>query len=99
MNHRSLSTFRPESLRARLIENGQVREAFPTVPSFLYWRDQSAQFPARMVNFDAAYGGAFAFVDAEAWGLSLDADHHSRLIDYGRLLSSYSRKVFNRTSV
>ncbi|HEX3086635.1 MAG TPA: proline racemase family protein [Pyrinomonadaceae bacterium] len=69
------------------IENGQVREAsFRNVPSFLYLREQSVEVPGLgMVNFDVAYGGAFyAFVDAEAWGLSLGADDYSRLIDYGR---------------
>jgi trans-L-3-hydroxyproline dehydratase len=72
--------------RAR-IESGQVRESsFRNVPSFLYLREQSVEVPGLgMVNFDVAYGGAFyAFVDAEAWGLALDADDYSRLIDYGR---------------
>jgi trans-L-3-hydroxyproline dehydratase len=69
------------------IENGQVREAsFRNVPSFLYLREQSVEVPEiGMVNFDVAYGGAFyAFVDAEALGLSLDGEEYSRLIDYGR---------------
>lgn len=70
-----------------LVENGKVREAsFRNVPSFLYLRDQAVDVPRLgRVPFDVAYGGAFyAFVNAEALGLSLIADDYSRLIDYGR---------------
>ena len=70
-----------------LIENGQIREiSFRNVPSFVYLSDQSVEVPGLgLVHFDLAYGGAFyAFVDAGPLGLSLTADHYSRLIDYGR---------------
>ena len=70
-----------------VVVDGQVTEAsFRNVPSFLYLRDQHVDVEGiGRVQFDVAYGGAFyAFVRAEALGLTLLPQDSNRLIDYGR---------------
>ena len=70
-----------------IVVNGQVTEtSFQNVPSFLYLREQQVEVPEiGLVEFDIAYGGAFyAFVKAEAVGLTLEPEHFNRIIDYGR---------------
>jgi len=72
--------------RATVVD-GQVAEtSFKNVPSFLYLREQQVDVPEiGLVKFDVAYGGAFyAFVNAEAVGLTLEPEHFNRIIDYGR---------------
>lgn len=72
--------------RATVVD-GQVTEtSFQNVPSFLYLREQEVEVPEiGLVAFDVAYGGAFyAFVSAEAVGLTLEPEHFNRIIDYGR---------------
>src|SRR5689334_2175413 len=72
--------------RATVVDD-QVREtSFQNVPSFLYLREQPVEVPEiGLVNFDVAYGGAFyAFVSAEAVGLTLEPKHFNRIIEYGR---------------
>jgi len=67
--------------------DGQVTEtSFQNVPSFLYLREQQVEVPEiGLVEFDIAYGGAFyAFVKAEAVGLTLEPEHFNRIIEYGR---------------
>jgi trans-L-3-hydroxyproline dehydratase len=69
------------------VSDGQIIEtSFHNVPSFLYLREQQVEVPEiGLVKFDVAYGGAFyAFVSAEAVGLTLDPEHFNRTIDYGR---------------
>jgi len=69
------------------IQDGRVvRTAFRNVPSFLYRRDQAINVAGLgRVTFDIAYGGAFyLIVDASSLGLSLEAEHYSRLIEAGR---------------
>lgn len=62
------------------------RTSFRNVPSFVYRRDAKVHVDGLGdVSFDIAYGGAFyAFVDANAVGLQLTAEHDQRLIDAGR---------------
>ncbi len=69
---------------ARATVDGQA--AFHNVPSFLYLRERQVEVPEiGVVEFDIAYGGAFyAFVNAEAVGLTLEPEHFNRIIDYGR---------------
>jgi len=70
-----------------IVVNGQVTEtSFQNVPSFLYLHEQQVEVPEiGLVEFDIAYGGAFyAFVKAEAVGLTLEPEHFNRIIDYGR---------------
>jgi proline racemase len=75
-------------IRARAtVVDGHVAEAsFQNVPSFLYLREGQVEVPGiGLVEFDVAYGGAFyAFVRAEAAGLTLEPEHFNRIIDYGR---------------
>ena len=73
------------------IEDGTVRESsFRNVPAFLYRQGQQIEVSGiGTVRFDVAYGGAFyAFVEAAPLGLSLTANHYSRLIDYGRRIKN-----------
>lgn len=78
----------PGLLRAKAYrEKGKVvRASFLNVPSFLYLRDREVDVPGLgTVKFDVAYGGAFyAFVEAAALGLKMEASDYHRLIDYGR---------------
>jgi len=78
------------------VSDGKVTEAsFRNVPSFLYLRDQCVDVQGiGSLQFDVAYGGAFyAFVDAEAVGLEITAEHVDRIIDYGRRIK---RAVMNQ---
>ena len=75
---------------------GKVTEAsFRNVPSFVYLRDQRVDVEGiGSVEFDVAYGGAFyAFVNAQAVGLSLLPEQADRIIDYGRRIK---RAVMNQ---
>ncbi len=68
------------------IYNGRVmRVSFLNVPSFLFARDAVVDVPGLgRVTYDIAFGGAFyAYVDADALGLTLDPDHQRTLIDVG----------------
>src|ERR1044072_646761 len=60
--------------RATVVDGHVVETSFQNVPSFPYLRDQQVEVPGiGVVEFDVAYGGAFyAFVDAEAVGLTLE---------------------------
>ncbi len=65
---------------------GRVKEvSFHNVASFVYALDQEAAVPGLgRVRYDLAYGGAFyAFVDAAALDVSLDAAGFRRLIELG----------------
>lgn len=60
--------------------------SFLNVPSFILLKDQKIDVEGiGEVNFDLAYGGAFyAFVDADALGLGLNAEDYNQLIDWGK---------------
>lgn len=72
--------------RARVVDGQVVETSFQNVPSFLYLRERQVEVPGiGRLEFDVAYGGAFyAFVSAEAVGLTLEPQHFNRIIDYGR---------------
>lgn len=68
------------------LSGGRVeRVSFLNVPSFLLERDLTVDVPGLgRVTCDIAFGGAFyAYVDADALGLPLDAAHYRRLIEDG----------------
>jgi len=68
-------------------ESGIVQScSFQNVPSYLYLKDKTVTVPdIGEVRFDVAFGGAYyAIVQAEVFGLSLDASHYTELIDYGK---------------
>lgn len=76
--------------RARM-EAGRVRSvAFTNVPSFAAALDRVVDVPGiGAVRYDVAYGGAFyAFVEAEAFGLSLLPEEHRRIIELGRAVKA-----------
>lgn len=84
---------------ARVV-NGLVTEtSFQNVPSFLYLRDQRVEVQGiGAVEFDIAYGGAFyAFVNAEAVGLTLEPEHFNRIIEYGRRIKHAVMDQFSIT--
>jgi len=60
--------------------------SFLNVPSFVLLKDQKMEVDGiGEVMFDVAYGGAFyAFVDADALGLGLNAEDYNQLIDWGK---------------
>ena len=67
-------------------DGGRVREvAFENVPSFVAALDQTVVVEGLgPVRYDLAYGGAFyAFVDADALGVRLDASGFRQCIDVG----------------
>lgn len=69
------------------MEDGKVVEtSFLNVPSFLLYRDETIEVEGiGTVKFDVSYGGAFyAFVDADALGIPMTAEHYNQLIDYGK---------------
>ena len=74
--------------RATVVDGKVTETSFQNVPSFLYLREQQVEVPGiGLVTFDVAYGGAFyAFVSAEAVGLTLEPEHFTRIIEYGRLI-------------
>jgi len=68
-------------------EAERVREvSFRNVPSFVAAEGREVEVPGiGRVRYDVAFGGAFyAFCDADALGLPMDAAHTNRLIDWGR---------------
>jgi trans-L-3-hydroxyproline dehydratase len=77
----------PGRVTARATRDGaRVREvAFENVPSFAAALDQTVRVDGLgEVRYDLAFGGAFyAFVDADALGVRLDASGFQRCIDVG----------------
>jgi len=77
----------PGRVTARAVRDGsRVREvAFENVPSFAVALDQTVRVEGiGDVRYDLAYGGAFyAFVDADALGVPLDASGFRRCIEVG----------------
>src|SRR5439155_5141365 len=77
----------PGRVTARAVRDGaRVREvAFENVPSFAVALDQTVQVDGLgEVRYDLAFGGAFyAFVDADALGVPLDAGGFRQCIDVG----------------
>ncbi|MDP9245614.1 MAG: proline racemase family protein [Chloroflexota bacterium] len=77
----------PGRVTARVTRDGdRVREvAFENVPSFAAALDQSVAVDGLgTIRYDLAYGGAFyAFVDADALGVPLDASGFRQCIDVG----------------
>lgn len=71
---------------ADLDANGIQKIYFDNVPSFVAQLDQQIMVDGiGFVTYTLAYGGAFyAYVDAPSIGLSLDAQNHRQIIDYGR---------------
>jgi trans-L-3-hydroxyproline dehydratase len=68
------------------VEDGQVTAVrFYNVPSFVLALDQSVDVPGLgEIRYDLAYGGAFyAFVQAEAAGLSCTPEHFRDLVEKG----------------
>ena len=68
------------------LEGARVRSvAFQNVPSFVVSLDDSVDVPGiGEIRYDLAFGGAFyAFVDADALGVSLDASGFRQCIDVG----------------
>lgn len=68
-------------------ESGVVEEvSFLNVPSFVYKHEQMLDIPeVGRIQYDVAFGGAFyAFCDAEALNIGLEAEDYHRLIDVGR---------------
>lgn len=66
--------------------NGRITSvSFHNVPSFVYALDQWIEVPGLgSVHYDVAFGGAFyAFVQADAVGLSLTGQDYRQLIDVG----------------
>ena len=74
--------------RATVVDGEVVETSFQNVPSFVYLRGQQVEVAGLgLVEFDVAYGGAFyAFVNAPALGLQLEAGNFNRLIECGRLI-------------
>ena len=77
----------PGRVTARAVRDGdRVREVgFENVPSFAAALDQTVRVDGLgEVRYDLAFGGAFyAFVDADAIGVPLDASGFQRCIDVG----------------
>lgn len=66
--------------------NGRITSvSFHNVPSFVYALDQWIEVPGLgSVHYDVAFGGAFyAFVQADAVGVSLTGQDYRQLIDVG----------------
>jgi trans-L-3-hydroxyproline dehydratase len=76
----------PGRVTARAVRDGaRVREvAFENVPSFAAALDQTVRVDGLGEVYDLAFGGAFyAFVDADALGVPLDAGGFRQCIDVG----------------
>lgn len=71
---------------AHCVDDHVGHVAFENVPSFVVGLDgQVAVNGVGRVHYDLAFGGAYyAFVDAEALGISLLPDNQAQLVDYGR---------------
>lgn len=74
------------SSRVNLSENGEVIDVeFDCVPSFVVGLDHEVEVDGQKVKYDLAYGGAFyAYVDADAIGLSLSQNNAQEIIQMGR---------------
>lgn len=73
------------------IENDKViATSFECVPSFVVGLDRTTDVPELgAVKYDLAYGGAFyAYVDADALGLSLEADNYAEIVRQGRAIKA-----------
>lgn len=69
------------------VKHGEISDIrFLNVPSFLALKAQQIEVEGiGTVTFDLAYGGAFyAYVDADAIGLSLKQDNSNQIIDWGK---------------
>lgn len=80
-------------------ENGVVTAvSFQNVPAFVYALDQTVDVPGLgNVTYDVAFGGAFyAFVQAADFGLTLDRDEVTQLIEMGRAIKT---AVMNQLSI
>ena len=67
-------------------ENGRITSvSFLNVPSFVYVMNQVVDVPGLgNVRYDVAFGGAYyAFCRAEEFGVEINAESYSRLIDIG----------------
>lgn len=72
-------------------ESGVVKEvSFLNVPSFVYKQEQTLDIrELGRVQYDVAFGGAFyAFCDAEALNIGLEAEDYYRLIDLGKRIKT-----------
>jgi trans-L-3-hydroxyproline dehydratase len=85
--------------RATVVDGHVVETSFQNVPSFLYLRAPQVEVPGiGLVEFDVAYGGAFyAFVNAEAVGLTIEPQHFHRIIEYGRRIKQTVMTQFSIT--
>lgn len=77
---------------------GQLSVSFDNVPSFVEALNLSVDVPELgRVAYDIAFGGAYyAYVDADALGLSLSPDNQQQLITYGR---SIKQQVINSHNI
>jgi len=69
------------------IQNGKViTSSFINVPSYLYLENKNVKVEGYDdIHFDIAFGGAFyAFVDADALGVSMLPTNHNELISLGK---------------
>nr|WP_315484225.1 proline racemase family protein [uncultured Undibacterium sp.] len=71
---------------AELNKDGIQHIYFDNVPSFVAALDQQVEVEGiGVITYSLAYGGAFyAYVDASSIGLSLEANNHRQIIDFGR---------------
>jgi trans-L-3-hydroxyproline dehydratase len=80
-------------------QKGIVRSvSFQNVPSFVLHRNQHVEVPGLgRVKYDVAFGGAFyAIVEADKFGLSLEAAEYAKLIDLGRRIK---KSVMNNQKI
>ncbi len=86
----------PVHARAEVGEDGRVSAvSFRNVPSWTVALDQEVQLPGLgLVPCDVAFGGAFyAYVDADALGLSLAPGHVGELVQVGRAIKEAVQKA------
>lgn len=76
------------SSRVNLNKSGEVTSTeFDCVPSFVVGLDYEVVIEGQKINYDLAYGGAFyAYVDADAIGLSLAASNASEITNKGKAI-------------
>ena len=81
-----------------IADNNVVKKVrFRNVPSFVYLKDKEVEVPGiGMVNFDAAFGGAFyALCDVKQLGINMDATDYDKLVDYGKRIKKAVNGNFN----